>query len=108
MYKQEISAIASKRANGAEAGTPEFMSTFQAAVTDFMSGLDEERRSALEVERLKWQTRGQPPDVQRRTAERLAHTYFEKSAQVQYNNMGMRSIVLETHRNKAGMKLFQV
>ena len=84
------------------------MSTFQAAITDFMSRLDEEQCSALEVERLAWQKKGQPPEVQRRTAERLAHTYFEKSAQVQYNDMGMRSIVLETHRNKAGMKLFQL
>jgi len=108
IYKREISVIASKRANGAEAGTPEFMSTFQAAITEFMSGLDEKRRSALEDEHLEWQQRGQPAEVQRKTAERLAHTYFEKSAQVQYNDMGMRSIVLETHRNKAGMKLFQL
>jgi len=108
IYKREICAIASKRANGAEAGTPEFMSACQAAITEFMSGLDEERRSALEVERLEWQKRGQPPEVQRRMAERLAHTYFEKSVQVQYNDMGMRNIVLESHRNKAGMKLFQL
>lgn len=107
IYKAEIAAIVSKRANGAKAGTPQFMANFQGAVQEFMAELDEERLLALENERADWQNNGQPTEVKRKTAERMGHTYLEKSAQVQYKEMGMRSIVLEFHQNKAGMKLFQ-
>jgi len=72
-----------------------------------MAELDEEHLLALENERADWQNNGQPTEVKRKTAERMGHTYLEKSAQVQYKEMGMRSIVLEFHQNKAGMKLFQ-
>jgi len=107
IYKAEIAAIVSKRANGAKASTPQFKANFQGAVQEFMAELDEERLLALENERADWQNNGQPTEVKRKTAKRMGHTYLEKSAQVQYKEMGMRSIVLEFHQNKAGMKLFQ-
>lgn len=107
IYKEEIAAIASKRADGAKAGTAKYMGNFSGAVKEFMSGLDEEGLLALENERANWQINGQPTEVKRKTAERMGHSYLEKSAQVQYKEMGMRSIVFEFHENKAGTKLFQ-
>ncbi len=108
IYKAEIAAIASKRANGAKAGTPQYMGNFQGAVEEFMAQLDEERLLALENERTDWQNNGHPIEVKRKTAERMGQSYLEKSAQVQFDEMGMRGMVLEFHENKAGTKLFQV
>ena len=54
IYKVEIAAIASNRANGAKAGTPQYMGNFQAAVEEFMAQLDKERLLALENEWADW------------------------------------------------------
>ncbi|KAF8800968.1 hypothetical protein BYT27DRAFT_7262523 [Phlegmacium glaucopus] len=38
----------------------------------------------------------------------MGQSFLEKSAQTQYNELGMRSVVWEFHENRAGMKLFQL
>ena len=84
------------------------MANFQGAVKEVIAGLDEEGLLALENERADWQVNGVPTEVKRKTAERMGHSYLEKSAQVVFKEMGMRKIVFEFHENKAGTKLFQV
>jgi hypothetical protein len=107
VYKAEIAAIASRRANGAKPGTQQYMPIFQAAINEFMETLDEDALLALEHERADRMNAGQPIEIKRKTAERMGHSYLEKSAKSQYDEMGMRSIVWEFHENKAGTRLFQ-
>jgi hypothetical protein len=107
VYKTEIAAIASRRANGAKPGTQQYMPIFQAAINEFMETLDEQALLALEHERAERMNAGQPIEIKRKTAERMGHSYLEKSAKSQYDEMGMRSIVWEFHENKAGTRLFQ-
>jgi len=40
-----------------------------------------------------WMSSSQPTEVKRKMIERMGHSYLEKSAQVQYHEIGMRSIV---------------
>ena len=101
-------AIASRRANGAKPGTQEYMLIFQAAVNEFMESLDKEGLLALEHEHANRINAGQPIEIKRKTAERMGHSYFEKSAQVQFDEMGMRSSVWEFHENKASVRLFSL
>jgi hypothetical protein len=108
VYKTEIAAIASRRANGAKPGTLQYMPIFQAAVNEFMETLDEDALLALEHERADRMNSGQPIEIKRKTAERMGHSYLEKSAQVQYDEMGFRGVVWEFHENKAGTRLFSL
>jgi hypothetical protein len=84
------------------------MSTFQGAVTEFLSGLGEDQVLELGNERAKWMNETHPIDVQRKAAERMGRSYLQTSAETQYKEMGMRSVVWEFHENKAGVKLFQL
>jgi hypothetical protein len=108
VYKQEIAAIASQRANGARPGTQEYMPIFQGAVNEFMATLDEEALVALENEHADRIIGGQPIEIKRKTVERLGHSYLEKSAHMQYNEMGRRLLFWDFHENKAGIRLFSV
>jgi hypothetical protein len=73
-----------------------------------MAQLNEEQTLALEEVQAEWRTRGQPSELQRKTVERNGHNYLERSAEVQYKEMGMRSIVWEFHERKSGIKMFQL
>ncbi|KAF8162562.1 hypothetical protein B0H34DRAFT_794366 [Crassisporium funariophilum] len=106
VYKQEIAAIASRKANSAKPGSQQYMPIFQAAVNEFMETLDDEALVALEQERANRIIEGQPVDVKRKTVERLGHTYLEKSAHMQYNEMGRRLLFWDFHENRAGVRLF--
>ena len=108
IYKKEIAAIASRRANGARPGTQQYMPIFQAAINEFMETLDENAIVALENERADRMIAGQPTEIKRRTVERMGHSYLDKSAKVQYDEMGRRLIVWEFHENKAGTRLFSL
>jgi len=108
VYKAEIAAIASRRANGARPGTQQYLPIFQAAVNEFMATLDQDALAALENERVERMESGQPTEIKRRTAERMGHSYIEKVCQVLYKEMGARPLIWEFHENKAGVKLFQV
>lgn len=108
VYKQEIAAIADRRANGVKAGNPQYMPSFQAAVTEFMDGLDEDQVLGLEKEQAEWINKSHPVESQRKAAERNGRGFLQKSAEAQYKEMGMRSVVWEFHENKAGVKLFQL
>jgi hypothetical protein len=107
-YKEEIAAIASVKSNGAKPGTPQYMKVFQGAVTDFMDGLDEDGRLTLENQRAEWINKGHPPEVKRKAAERMGHTFLERMAKTLFNEMGFRGVFWEFHENKAGQKLFQL
>ena len=107
-YKEEIASIAKRRANGAKPGEKSYLGVFQGAVTEFITGLDEEVVFELENKRAEWVNNSQPVDHQRKAAERNGRSYLQKSAELQYNQMGMRSVVWEFHENKAGTKLFQL
>jgi hypothetical protein len=107
-YKSEIAAIATRKSNGARAGSQAYLQVFQAAVDEFMETLDEDAIVKLEEVRANWMSRGNPPELQRKTAERSGGTYLEQSALVQYNTMGRRLVVWEFHENMAGTKLFQL
>jgi hypothetical protein len=108
IYKEEIAVIAGERANGAMPGEKAYMAGFQASVNEFMEGLDEEQILDLEFKRAEWGNKSYPIDLQRKTAERSAHSCLQESAKSQYKEMGMRSVVWEFHQNKAGTKLFQL
>jgi len=108
VYKTEIAAIASRRANGARPGTQQYMPIFQAAITEFMATLDEDALLALETERANRISGGQPTEIKRKTVERMGHSYLEKSAKVQYDEMGRRLVVWSFHENKAGTRLFSL
>jgi len=84
------------------------MSAYQGSVNAFMEKLDEDQILELEVKRAEWMNNSYPIDLQRKTAERLARITLERSAESQYKEMGMRSVVWEFHENKAGTKLFQL
>jgi len=84
------------------------MAGFQGSVNEFMNGLDEDQLMELEQKRAEWMKKSYPIDLQRKTAERLAHSSIQESAVSQYKEMGMRSVVWEFHENKAGTKLFQL
>jgi hypothetical protein len=84
------------------------MSGFQGSVTAFLDTLNEDQRMDLEVKRAEWKNASYPIDLQRKTAERLALSSLLESAESQYKEMGMRSVVWEFHENKAGVKLFQM
>jgi hypothetical protein len=108
VYKEEIAAIAVERANGGKPGEQSYMSTFQGSVTSFLETLNEDQLFDLELKRAEWINKSYPIDVQRKTAERSAIGYLQESAESQYKEMGMRSVVWEFHENKAGIKLFQL
>lgn len=84
------------------------MPIFQAAINEFMETLDENAIVALENERADRMIAGQPTEIKRRTVERMGHSYLDKSAKVQYDEMGRRLIVWEFHENKAGTRLFSL
>jgi hypothetical protein len=107
-YKDEIASIAKRRASGAKPGEKEYLGVFQGAVTEFITGLDEEEVFELENKRAEWVNNSQPVEHQRKTAERNGRSYLQKSAELQYKQMGMRSVVWEFHENKSGTKLFQL
>lgn len=73
-----------------------------------METLDEDKMFQLENERAEWLTTGYPVEQQRKTADRLARSSLQTTAERQYREMGMRSVVWEFHENKAGTKLFQL
>jgi hypothetical protein len=108
IYKEEIAAIAGAKANGAKPGEQTYMSGFQGAVTSFLETLDEEKMFSLEEKQSEWKKKGYPIDYQRKTAEMSAHSRLQESAESQYKELGMRSVVWEFHENKAGTKLFQL
>jgi hypothetical protein len=108
VYKKEIAAIASRRANGARPGTQQYMPIFQAAINEFMETLDEDALVALENEWADRVIAGQPTEIKRKTAERMGQSYLDQSAKVQYNEMGRRLLVWEFHENKAGTRLFSL
>ncbi|KAF8801180.1 hypothetical protein BYT27DRAFT_7115471 [Phlegmacium glaucopus] len=105
IYKAEIASIAERIGDGAKPGTQQYIQFFQGALTEFMDGLDEESQARLEDERAKWQSVGHLPEIQRKVAQGMGQSFLEKSAQTQYNEMGMQSVVWEFHKNRAGMKL---
>jgi hypothetical protein len=84
------------------------MSAFQGSVTEFMETLNEDQLLELEKTRAEWMNRGRPIEHQRKTAERMARISLQASAESQYKDMGMRSVVWEFHENKEGTKLFQL
>lgn len=84
------------------------MPIFQAAVNEFMETLDDEALVALEQERADRMIDGQPVDVKRKTVERLGHSYLEKSAHMQYKEMGRRLLICDFHENRAGVRLFSL
>jgi hypothetical protein len=108
LYKNEIAVIAGERANGAKAGGEIYLSAFQGAVNTFMDKLDEDQLVSLEVKRAEWMNAEYPIDYQRKNADRSAHKTLLESAENQYKEMGMRSVVWEFHENKEGVKLFQL
>ena len=84
------------------------MATFQGSVNQFMGKLDEDQILELELKWAEWMNKSYPIDLQQKTAERLAHSCLRESAESQYKEMGMRSVVWEFHENKTGTKLFQM
>lgn len=108
VYKDQIAEIAGERSNGAKPGEQSYMSAYQGSVNAFMEKLNEDQILELEVKRAEWMNNSYPIDLQRKTAERLARITLERSAESQYKEMGMRSVVWEFHENKAGTKLFQL
>lgn len=99
--------IARERSNGVP-GDPAYMAAYQGSVNALMEGLDEEQVLELEQTRADWLAKSYLIEVQRKTAEKSAHSVLQESAKSQYKKMGMRSIVWEFHENKAGTKLFQL
>lgn len=108
MYKEEIATIAGRRADGAMPGEQTYLPAFQGAVTEFMEGLDDEQISELESKRAEWINTGHPIEVQRKMADAMGRGFLQSSAETQYKEMGMRSVVWEFHENKSGTKLFQL
>ena len=108
VYKDDIAEIAERRANGAKPGEQDYLSAYQGAVTEFMGTLNEDERLELETKRAEWMNESHPIDLQRKTAERMARSSLQASAESHYKEMGMRSVVWEFHENKAGIKLFQL
>jgi hypothetical protein len=106
IHKDQIAVISG--ASGAKPGEQRYLSIFQGAVSQFMETLDEEKILHLEVKRAEWKKNSYPVDLQRKTAERSAHSSLQETAESQYKEMGMRSVVWEFHENKAGIKLFQL
>ena len=72
------------------------------------SGLDEKQASELDRERAKWIDESFPVEVQRKKADKTGNIFLKNSAESQYKEMGMRSVVWEFHENQVGQKLFQV
>lgn len=72
-----------------------------------MEKLNEDQILELERQRVEWMNQSYPIDIQRRTADKLG-VVLQESAESQYKEMGMRSVVWEFHQNKAGMKLYQM
>ena len=83
------------------------MTAYQGALNEFMEGLDDEQVLELDREREKWVNEAHPVEVQRKTADKMGRNFLRMSAERQYREMGMRSIVWEFHENRAGTKLFQ-
>lgn len=108
IYKEEIAEIARRISNGSKPGEINYLSAYQGAVSELIKGLDEEQVSKLDKRRAEWINESFPIDVQRKTADRMGSVFLRKSAETQYKEMGMRSIVWEFHENKVGSKLFQV
>jgi hypothetical protein len=108
VYKDEIAEIAGERANGAKPGQQSYMSAFQGSVTAFMETLNEKDVLDLELKRAEWMKESYPIDVQRKTAEKSAHRYLKESAEIQFREMGLRSVIWTFHENKDGLKLFQM
>lgn len=108
IFKAEIAAIASARANGALPGTTAYLPVFQGALETFMANLTPEQRDILEAEHATWNSEGHPEEMKRKTAERNGRNYLRQSAEVLWREMGMRGLFWEYHVNKAGQKLFQL
>ena len=100
--------IAGRKSNGAKPGDQSYMRTFQVAVTEFMEGLNENQVLELEIKRAEWINISPPAEVQRKTAEKRSRSFLKSSAETQYREMGMRSVVWEFHVNPYGQKLFQL
>ena len=96
------------RADGANPGDQAYISAFQASLSVFLDDLDEEKILELEQKRAKWEKESHPVEVQRKRATRLARNTLQASAESQYKEMGMRSVVWEFHENNDGAMLFQL
>jgi len=108
IHKKAIAALAAERAGGVKPGSTGYLPVFQGAVTALMESLDEEEVSALEAERESWTSKGHPEELKRKAAENNGQSYHRTSAETQYREMGMRPIIWEHHRNKAGDSLVQM
>lgn len=108
VYKNDIAEITRRRANGANPGDTTYLPAFQGAVSELLEGLEEGDLFDLEVKRAEWLNECHPIDVQRKNADKMGRGYIQTSAESQYKEMGMRSVVWEFHENKAGVKLFQL
>jgi hypothetical protein len=84
------------------------LSAYQGALSEFMKGLNDDQILELDKERTEWITESHPIEVQRKTADRMGQSFLQTSAEKQYKEMGMRSVVWEFHENRAGTKLFQL
>jgi hypothetical protein len=84
------------------------MSAFQGGLTEFMEKLKPDDILELEEKRTEWMNESHPIEMQRKTTETRARHSLQASAEAQYREMGMRSVIWEFHENKAGTKLFQL
>jgi hypothetical protein len=108
VYKNEIADIAVGLANGVKPGNPGYIPVFQAAVTELMERLGSEELAELEVEKESWKKEGPPEEVKRKMAENNGLKFLRTSVETQHREMGMRSIIWESHKNKAGDSLVQM
>lgn len=106
VHKEEIAAIAGR--GGAKPGDQNYLSGYQGAVNEYMKGLDENRTMELELKRSEWINEGRPTEAQRKKADKNGHSFLRTSAELQYKDMGMRSVIWEFHKNSAGTRLFQM
>jgi hypothetical protein len=99
VHKEEIAALVAKRARGAKAGDQTYMSSFQGSVTEFMESLEDPQISELKKIKSEWNNESHPVDFQRKTADRIARSTLQASAESLFKDMGLRVLVWEFHKN---------
>jgi hypothetical protein len=123
-YKTEITALASEMAGGAKNGSKEAFGNYRKALKSVMDSLPEDAMADAEVERKKWESEGKPDEVKIRfvkrclpcrerltlsirNVEKNGKKMFRATAEMQFNEFGVRGITWEYHDNKAGVKLYE-
>jgi hypothetical protein len=108
VYKKEIAAVAATMSDGAKPGSTAYLPVFQGAVKAFMDTLTDAELVELEKKKEAWTIKGPPEEMRRKAAESKGLTVLRTWAETQFRDMGMRFIIWEHHKNKAGDNLVQM